>query len=130
MSALTMGRRMAESRMTDSCKVTRKGERVWDEGAGEYVDSPVVIYLGRCRLKHSTAAGSDSSAGSQLVVVSQPEVHLPVSAVGVAPGDEVLMTSSPTRPDLVGRKFVVEGPFDGSQTTALRYRIGVSDGRV
>lgn len=128
--ALTMGRAMAESRMTDSCKVFRLVKAsVPDEETGTYPVTEVVAYSGKCRVKHPTTSGKDVDAGSQLVVVSQVEVHLPLDAVGVLPADTVELTASPTRPDQVGRRFTIDAPFDGSQTTALRYRVEVADGR-
>lgn len=130
MSALEMGRRMAESRMTDQCEVARSGEKVWDESTGEWVAPALVVHAGRCRVKHATTMGSrDVEAGSQLVGVSLTEVHLPVAADGVESGDVVTITASATRPEQVGRKFVVVAKFDGSQTTALRFRVEAFDER-
>lgn len=126
---LGMGRRMAESRMLDSCTVSRPGPKVWDEDAGGYTQTPVVVFSGLCRVKHPTTSGKGADAGSQLVVVSQVEVHLPLAAVGVMTGDMVKITACPMRPEQVGREFTVGSPFDGSQTTALRYRVEVADGR-
>lgn len=120
----------AESRMTDQCKVTRSGTKVWDEANGEWVSTEVVGYTGRCRVKHATVMGSrNSDAGSQLVGVSLTEIHLPVGAHGIAAGDAVTITVSDTRPEQVGRQFVVVAKFDGSQTTALRFRVEAFDER-
>ena len=119
----------AESRMTDSCAVTRPGPPVWNEATGEYTSTVVSVYSGKCRVKSPSMAGRDVDAGSRLVVVSQTEVHLPLSAVGVRAGDVVKVTACPTRPDQVGREFVLDAPFDGSQTTALRFRVSIADGR-
>lgn len=129
MSALEDGRRMAESRMTDACTVTRPGAKTWDEAAGGWVHSTVQVYSGRCRVKHPTAVARDVDAGSQLLVVSQLELHLPVTAVGVRADDTVAVTGSVTRAEQVGRVFTVLAPFDGSQTTALRFRIEIADER-
>lgn len=126
---LGMGRRMAESRMTDQCRVTRPGPKVWDEAAGEWVQVPVQVFAGSCRVKHPTVAARAAEAGSQLLVVSSIEVHLPVAAVNVRAGDTVELTGSDTRPEESGRRFTVIAPFDGTQTTALRFRVEVADGR-
>ncbi len=127
---LGLGRTMAESRMSDACMVSRGPAEVLDPVTDTWVPNPAAsVYSGKCRVKHPTTAGRDVDAGSQLVVVSQVEVHLPLSAVGVLPGDDVVITSCPSRPDQVGRKFTIDAPFDGSQTTALRFRVGVADGR-
>lgn len=124
-----MGRRMAESRMTDSCAVTRPGPKVWNEATGEYTSTVVSVYSGPCRVKHPTTMGRDADSGSHLVVVSQTEVHLPLGAVGVLAKDTLEVTGSATRPDQVGRRFTISATFDGSQTTALRFRVEVADDR-
>lgn len=126
---LTLGRRMAESRMTDSCTVTRAGSPTWDESTGAYTSTPVTVYSGVCRVKHPTTAARDVDAGSQLLAVSQLELHLPVSAVGVRADDVVSVTGSATRAEQSGRKFTIIAPFDGSQSTALRFRVEADDGR-
>ncbi len=125
---LGMGRRMAASRMTDSCKITRVGSKTLNEGTGTYTPSVVTVFTGVCRIKSGSGV-SQGDAGSELVVVSQVELHLPVTASGVLPGDTVEITGSLTRADQVGRVFQVVAAFDGSQTTALRYRVEVADGR-
>lgn len=128
---LGMGRGMALARMTDSCKVSRFIKAtVPDEESGTYPVTEAIAYEGPCRVKHPTTGGKDVDAGSQLVVVSQVEVHLPLDAVGVLPADTVELTACPTRPDQVGRRFTIDAPFDGSQTTALRFRVEVADDRL
>ena len=129
MSVLDMGRHMAESRMLDSCKITRVSGSELDEDTGEHVPVVVTVYEGRCRIKHPTTGATAADAAGQLIVVSALELHLPVTAVGVEPQDVVEVTASATRPEQVGRRFTVHGAFDGSGTTALRYRVGVADGR-
>lgn len=126
---LSMGRRMAESRMTDSCAVTRAGSPVFNETTGEYTSTAASVYSGKCRIKHPTTAGRDVDAGSQLLAVGELELHVPVGSAVFAPDDVVTISACPTRPDQVGRKFTVVSRFDGSQTTALRYRVEAADGR-
>lgn len=127
--ALKMGRSVARAGMTDKCLVTRSGEKAWDESSGSYVEQTVTVWDDICQLKAPTVSGKQAESGSQLVVVSQVVVHLPVEADGVMPGDDVFIVSSLERPDLAGRLFKIGAPFDGSQVTALRYRIEVADGR-
>jgi hypothetical protein len=128
-TALGMGRRMAESRMTDSCKATRPGAKTWDETAGEWTETLVEVYSGPCRIRHSSAAGRDVDAGSQLLTVGSLEVHVPVGSAVFRPDDRIAVTGCPTRPDQVGRVFIVIAPFDGSGTTAVRYRVEAFDPR-
>ena len=128
-TALGMGRRMAESRMTDTISVTRPGEKTWDEGAGEYVSTPVDVYSGAARVRHDSGRPGDVEAGSQLLTLGSLEVHVPVGSASLQPDDQIMVTACPTRPDQVGRVFIVIAPFDGSQTTAVRYKVEVFDGR-
>ena len=128
---LNMGRSMAVSRMTDSCAVTRgDGGEALDPVTDQWVPVPAVtVYSGVCRVKHATTGADQVDAGSQLLAVSQLELHVPVTAVGVAVGDRVEITGSSTRAEQVGRVFTVTAEFDGSQTTALRFRVEAADGR-
>lgn len=126
---LGLGRGLAESRMTDAVTVTRLGERVWDEEAGGWGEPDVVVYSGRGRVRHASSSAKDVESGSQLLAISQIELHVPVGSPVFLTDDVAVVLSSETRPDQAGRKFVVVAPFDGSQTTALRYRVEVADGR-
>lgn len=129
--ALESGRRMAVSRMTDTCTVTRgDGGEVLDPATDKWVPVPAVsVYSGVCRVKHATTGAAQVDAGSQLLAVSQLELHVPVSAVGIGVGDRVEITGSATRAEQVGRVFTVTAEFDGSQTTALRFRVEAADPR-
>lgn len=125
---LGLGRRMAEGRMLDVCRVERVTGSVLDEATGQMVDAVSVVFSGPCRVVTGDAAGRDADSGGRLVAVTLSSVHLPVSAVGVRPGDRVVLVSSGTRDDLDGRRFVISAAFDASQTTALRFRVEVDDG--
>lgn len=129
MIGLVMGRRMAETRMSDVCLVTRVTGSSWDESLGEEVDTFTTVYSGACRVRHASPNGKDVDAAGQLLTQSFLELHVPVGAPAFAPDDVVVITASATRSDQVGRRFHVVSPFDGSQTTALRYRVEVFDGR-
>lgn len=126
---LSAGRAMAEARMTDSCVVTRKTSGTWDEDAGDYVDADIEIYSGVCRIAFTASTPANINAGSALQSLGQLEIHVPVNAEIFAPDDVVTISQSGTRPDQVGRKFFIVAPFDGSQTTALRYKVEASDAR-
>ena len=126
---LGLGRALAESRMTDTVNATRAGEKEWDEEAGEHVAAVISVYTGPARIKHASSTPKDVEAGSQLLTVGQLEVHVPVGSPVFEADDLITVTACPTRADQVGRVFVVIAPFDGSQTTAVRYRVEVSDGR-
>lgn len=119
----------AESRMDDLIKVTRGVEKVWDEDSGQWETTEAVVYEGKARVKRPNDMSIDAEAGSQLITVGRPQVHVPVGSPVFAPNDQIEIMACLSRPDQVGRKFVVAAPFDGSQTTAVRYRVEVTDGR-
>lgn len=126
---LRRGRKRAEERMDAVCVVSRPGSKSWDEIAGEWVYLPVEVYVGICRVKGASTGGRKADAAGQLLLVTSPEVHLPADTVGVEVKDEVVVTSCQSRPSLAGRRFVLKEPVDGSQVTALRYRVEATDGR-
>lgn len=115
--------------MRDKCKVTRETRGAFNESTGEHAVTVTEVYVGKCRLKHPRMTAKDVEAGSQLLAVSSLEVQVPVSAAGFRAGDVVEMTSTPDRTAQAGRKFTVLAPFDGTQTTSLRYRIEAADER-
>lgn len=130
-NALGMGRRMAESRMTDTISVSRGGGEWLNPETDEYEDvDPSDVYSGPARIRHGSGTPGDVEAGSQLLTVGALEVHVPVGSAVFQPDDLITVTACPTRPDQVGRKFIVVAPFDGSGTTAVRYRVEVFDGRL
>lgn len=127
---LRMARGEAERGMRDRCTVSRTTvSSTLDQETGTYPEISVEVYSGRARLKHPRMAAKHVEAGSQLLVETMLELQVPVATDDFAAGDVVEITASPDRPNQVGRRFKVVGPFDGSQTTALRYRIEVFDGR-
>lgn len=126
---LQRGRKRAVERMDSTCLISRPGPKAFDEDLGEWVYPPVTVYEGVCRLVGASTGGRQADAGGQLLVVTAPEVHFPADTVGVEVSDVVEITACESRPAVVGVKFVVREPVDGTQVTALRFRVGVADGR-
>lgn len=127
---LRLARREAERDMRDKIKVTRaSGTKTWNETTGEWAETEDTIYSGKGRLKSPRSAARSVEAGAQLIVVSHTEIQLPVDSDDLRAGDIALITECPDRPKQVGRRFRIVGPFDGSQTTALRFRVEAVDPR-
>lgn len=127
---LTRGRKRARERMDAECTITRTIVGELDRDTGKKPPAQIVeVYAGACRIKQASAVGRKVNAAGQLVVVASPELRLPADTVGVQPGDEVTVTACVSRPALAGRRYTVREPFEGAQTTDLRYRIEVVDGR-
>lgn len=130
MTVLEAGRRMAESRMTDTISVTRGGGEWLNPETDEYeYVEPLTVYTGQARIRHASGKPGDVEAGSQLLTVGTLEIHVPVGTAAFLPDDLATITGCPTRPDQVGREFIVIAPFDGSQTTAVRYQVEAFDAR-
>lgn len=127
---LARGRKRAIERMDSWCVISRPGSRVWDEDAGVWVFQPVTVYEGICRLVGGSFQGKKADVAGQLIVVTSPEIHLPANTVGVAPGDDVTIISCESRPDIAGSTYTIREPFEGTQVTALRFRIEADNERI
>lgn len=126
---LKRGRKRAQERMDSTCLITRPGPKTWDEPNGVWIYPPVEVYAGECRLKGATTGGRKADAAGQLVVVTSPELHLPADTEGVEVADLVVMTGCTSMPSVIGRTFKVKEPVDGTQVTALRFRVEAASGR-
>lgn len=126
---LERGRKRALERMDSLCVITRPGAQVWDEENGEWVASTVTIYEGVCRLVDASTGGKKVAAGGQLLVITSPELHLPADAAGVEVSDLVELTACASRPAIIGERYMIRETVDGTQVTALRYKVEAADGR-
>ena len=122
--AMLRGRRLAESLMRSMCTITRAGTgpRVFDEATGTYTDPPrVPVYVGRCKVQDADRTASEAEAGDREAGVVGLSLHLPIDGSGgVARDDVAVIDSNPDDPALVGRRFVVRAPHDGTLKTARR----------
>lgn len=125
-SVLARGRAAAEARMTDACTIRRGSGTVYDDTTGTTTPTWTDLYAGACRLKQPSS-GSNSVGGTTVgeaqVLLQQPELHLPISADLLRPGDEVTITGSATDPALPGRVFHIRAVPAHSQATARRYGV-------
>jgi hypothetical protein len=129
----------AESRMHDTCRITRPAdvdpddEREIDDESLAYVDpEPVKVYEGKCRIPR-TATGSArsgrSSAGDPGFEVDECPLAIPVSGDGyvdgetVAVGCTVTYLTSARDPDLVGRVYGITGLNHQTEATSRRFKM-------
>ena len=122
-TALIMGRRLAESRMTDNCTVTRKTENVFDEETGLYQSSRVIIYSGKCRIREPHTTPTKQEAAAQIGVKQHTQLHLPALAPELKPGDtvDVYPSRNPRIFTLrTDKTYTVLAVRDSSQATAQR----------
>ena len=121
--ALSMGRRMAESRMTESVTVGRF-EWVRPDGALDQVLTLVeTFYAGPARVKYPSASASTKNPVGQQLVETSIVLSLPAAADVVPTGALCRVDSSGSDVALLGRKFRVDGPAQAGQTTAHRYPV-------
>jgi hypothetical protein len=123
MSALTItlrGQAAAERLMVDACVVTRVSGSTVDPETGAIVPTFATVYSGKCKIQMQTAVTNPSVVGEAAVFVSEPHLHVPMSATGLQPDDRVTVTVSVLDPDLVGKVGHLRGPWAETFTTARR----------
>jgi len=124
--ALSMGRTLAESRMTDTVLITRGGTPVFDDATGNYTTTAATIYNGPARLSLRSSLVSDVDAQGQLLAGQSPRLDLPVSTSGgVQVNDTVTVTASVNDPAAEGLVLNVEGLFYQTDATARRLSVEI-----
>lgn len=119
---LAMGRRQAELKMRDTCRVTSDGVDVWDEATLTTIPGPrVTVYEGKCGLLSPYRAPTTASTPGQVQAVQLSRLSLPVAtSLGILEGMEVEYLTSESDPDLVGKTFRIAGGATQSDATARR----------
>jgi hypothetical protein len=115
------GRRRAESRLTDECRiVTRTRSDVLDEH-GDYSDTEVEHYAGPCVLKAVNVFPNAVDAAGQQLVLQSLELGLPIEgSENVARDQIVVITGSQNDEAQVGLEFRIEGPSERQSYATLR----------
>ncbi len=120
---LTLGRRMAESRMTETVTVG-EFKRVRSPGSLDQVLTLVeTFYSGPARVKYPSASASVQDPAGQQLAETRVVVSLPAASGVVPTGALVRVDASASDAVLVGRFFRVDGPAQAGQTTAHRYPV-------
>lgn len=114
------GRARAEAGMLDACVIERRSGSTVDPETGVIVPTFVTVYSGKCKVQQETAVTNPSTVGEAAVFISEPRLHVPMSATGLLPNDRVTITASVLDPDLVGKVGRLQGPWDETFTTARR----------
>lgn len=125
--AVGLGRRMAESLMTDTVRVFRRvSTGDFDNTTGEPVFTDTDVYVGPGRLVLRSSAVRDVDAASQLLALQGPRLDLPVEGTGdIRSDDRFVVTASATDGGLVGVGGVVKGGFPQTFATARRLPVEV-----
>lgn len=112
--------------MTDTVRITRTSEPVFDNETGTYTPATTVVYTGPARLSlASTVVGAVDAQGQNLASQT-PRLDLPVATSGdVQKNDAVEVTGSVNDPASVGLRLNVEGVFYQTDATARRFPVEV-----
>lgn len=110
----------------DTCTTRRGGAPVYDDSTGHTTPGWTDLYAGPCRMSQPSSGSSSASrttVGEAEVLLQSPEIHLPMSAARLQPGDEITITGSATDPQSVGRVFRVRAVPAHANATARRYGV-------
>lgn len=121
--ALSRGRAATEARMADTCTTRRQTGTTYDDETGTTVPTWTALYAGPCRMRQPNARATNAAAGEAAVLLQQPEVHLPMSAALLRPGDQITITASTSDPASAGRVFIVREVPAHAQATGRRYGV-------
>ncbi len=121
--ALARGRRAAEALMVDEVKIVRPTGAV-DPLTGKPVD-PATVYDGKAKVQTYEGYEQDREVGGGSVTIQRYRVDVPVGAYAAQVGDVVTVTRARFDPNLVGRQYILRGPF--FKTAATAYRMFVDD---
>lgn len=120
-SALTLGRAMAERRMTETVKVGKLDLKS-DETTNKPSKSiPSPRYADKGRIKYESLAVSERDGPGQPVSTQTPFLSVPTGTALFPEGDAVQVTASLVDGALVDRWYRIAGAPQAGQTTSLRY---------
>lgn len=120
-TTLVRGRAFAQSLMIDACTIQHPTGLSTNPVTGAVTPTFVPVYSGVCKVGPSTPAATEV-AQAHLATLA-PTIHVPATVTGVVEEDLVTITASVYDPDLVGKKFRVQGPMQKSWGTARRLQV-------
>lgn len=125
-STLRAGRAAAERLMTDIVTVRyATGNTTQDPVTGSTVPEYADRFTSKCKVQARNLVAQDAEVGGRTATTVRLELHLPVDAPAVEPGDvcEVTAVGPLSDPQLLGRKFTVVAPVGKSFATARRLEV-------
>ena len=119
-AALARGRRLANRKMVDRCRITDPGAKVTDPETGKVTVSSTTIYEGKCEVSSDNASSASPEAGGKVFTVVSRKVKIPADAADVRDGHVVEITASAHNVFAVGRKYRVDGYTPDTYATTAR----------
>lgn len=125
-AALPGLRAHAESLMSTSLIIRRKGADVRDPETGTMVPSWTTVYEGPCRVRFTNADPHESDQSGQRVAQQSPTVWLPIAtSAGVRLDDVGEILANPDDLGIVGVTFRVAGEHAQTHSTSRRLPVEV-----
>lgn len=125
----TFGRRHAEAQMISACIIRRITGRVLNESTGQYEDTWLTVYTGKCEFKFNHGSFEDIDAASQQMTQQRPILKVPVNGTAnVEVGDVVELTAHPLDAGMVGQTFRIGGLHSKTFATSRRFPVEVTTG--
>ena len=126
---LNRGRQLAESLMTDQCRVTHMGKPVTDPETGLVEPAANTVYEGKCKVQTSGGLAAENTEGGivealgAVTPVWSMYVHFPYGTMGLLPGDVCEITEADD-PNLKGRKLrLLNMQSEKTHSTACRWNV-------
>ena len=125
---LRRGRRLAESRMTETVRIGTETEgTTLDPETGQYRREINEAYAGPARYKSGSTGAKPVDAQGQLLVQQDDELSLPIDTSTAVHADMVvIIDTSATDPGLVGIRARIKAPSVGSDRTARRFAVDLT----
>lgn len=120
---LTLGRKQANARMTETVTVTTETPGNPDPVTLAPTTNVVAVYTGPARIKYVVTRVLERETASQLPAAQDLEVHFPSGTTGIKTDQFVTVTSSTADVGAVGQRYRIRGFGQGGQTTALRFPV-------
>lgn len=119
---LTAARATAESVFDASCTIRSDPEQrtddTFDQATGKLTrpaGDSTTVYSGACLVRPSVGLGQiRAPMGGAEQFVDRYDLRLPVTAVGLAPGQVVTIDTAPNDPDIVGNDYTILQVAGGS----------------
>jgi hypothetical protein len=122
-SVLARAQAAALALMVDTCTIRRLASTSTDSETGVITPTYTTVYSGACKVQarqpQSNARPHD--LGEAAILVAHLELHLPMTATGVASDDLVNITASAHDPELLARSWHITSLAHKSFLSARRF---------
>jgi hypothetical protein len=122
-TVLLGGQAFLTASLADACVIEHPNPAggVLDTTTGTVTPAFTTVYTGPCHIGDATPSATEV-AEAHLATLS-PVITIPSSVTGVVEQDRVTITASQNDPELVGRKYRVQGPMHKTWGVSRRLNV-------